>query len=175
MLAASVSWLPKAALKEIAGRSVDWYLMTEDLPDPDNRIALDASGRTIMAWKANNLGAHKRLVKAMTRAMQKALKGVPEKPLGPPEGVISVRINPDTGLRDDGGTSIAEYFFAEYPPAGGRAGCTVASAASAHARTASARPSPCGKRGCTRPCATRAWSSTRRPAPAAGSGCSTTT
>ena len=72
MLAASVSWLPKAALKEIAGRSVDWYLMTEDLPDPDNRIALDASGRTIMAWKPNNLGAHKRLVGAMTRAMQRA-------------------------------------------------------------------------------------------------------
>ena len=72
MLAASVSWLPKAALKEIAGRSVDWYLMTEDLPDPDNRIALDSSGRTIMAWKPNNLGAHKRLVKAMTRAMQRA-------------------------------------------------------------------------------------------------------
>ena len=67
MLAASVSWLPKAALKEIAGRSVDWYLMTEDLPHPDNRISLDSSGRTIMAWKPNNLGAHKRLVKAMTR------------------------------------------------------------------------------------------------------------
>jgi choline dehydrogenase-like flavoprotein len=72
MLAASVSWLPKAALKEVAGRSVDWYLMTEDLPDPDNRIALDASGRTIMAWKPNNLGAHKRLVKAMASAMQRA-------------------------------------------------------------------------------------------------------
>ncbi len=72
MLAASVSWLPKAALKEIAGRSVDWYLMTEDLPDPDNRIAIDSSGRTIMAWKPNNLGAHKRLVKALSRAMQRA-------------------------------------------------------------------------------------------------------
>ena len=72
MLAASVSWLPKAALKEIAGRSVDWYLMTEDLPHPDNRIALDSSGRTIMAWKPTNLGAHKRLVRAMTRAMQRA-------------------------------------------------------------------------------------------------------
>jgi choline dehydrogenase-like flavoprotein len=72
MLSASISWLPKAALKEIAGRSVDWYLMTEDLPHPDNRIALDASGRTIMAWKPNNVGAHKRLARALGRAMQRA-------------------------------------------------------------------------------------------------------
>jgi penicillin-binding protein 1A len=49
--------------------------------------------------------------------MQKALKGVPEKPLPLPEGVISVRVNPDTGLRDDS-SSVSEYFFAEYPPAG---------------------------------------------------------
>jgi penicillin-binding protein 1A len=49
--------------------------------------------------------------------MQKALKGVPEKPLTPPDGVISVRINPDTGLRDDSST-LTDYFFAEYPPAG---------------------------------------------------------
>jgi len=51
--------------------------------------------------------------------MQKALKGVPEKPIQPPEGVISVRVNPDTGLRDDG-SSVSEFFFAEFPPAGGR-------------------------------------------------------
>ena len=49
--------------------------------------------------------------------MQKALKGVPETPLTPPDGVISVRINPDTGLRDDSST-LTDYFFAEYPPAG---------------------------------------------------------
>jgi penicillin-binding protein 1A len=49
--------------------------------------------------------------------MQKALKGVPEKPLTTPDGVITVKVNPDTGLRDDAG-GVAEYFFAEYPPAG---------------------------------------------------------
>ena len=72
MLSASVSWLPTPALKEIAGRSVDWYIMSEDLPHPDNRIMLDSSGRTIMAWKANNVGAHKRLVRNLTRAMMRA-------------------------------------------------------------------------------------------------------
>jgi choline dehydrogenase-like flavoprotein len=72
MLAASVAFMPKRKLTEVAGRSVDWYLMTEDLPDPDNRISLDTSGRIIMRWRANNLGAHKRLVRAMTSAMNRA-------------------------------------------------------------------------------------------------------
>ena len=37
--------------------------------------------------------------------MQRVLKGVPEKPLVVPDGVISVRINADTGLRDESSTS----------------------------------------------------------------------
>jgi penicillin-binding protein 1A len=49
--------------------------------------------------------------------MQKALKGVPEKPLVTPENVISVRINPESGLRDDGST-LSEWFYAEFPPRG---------------------------------------------------------
>jgi penicillin-binding protein 1A len=49
--------------------------------------------------------------------MQKALKGVPEKPLVTPENVISVHINPESGLRDDGST-LSEWFYAEFPPRG---------------------------------------------------------
>jgi len=49
--------------------------------------------------------------------MQRALKGVPEKPLQTPEGVISVRINAETGLRDDS-SSLTEWFYAEFPPRG---------------------------------------------------------
>ena len=49
--------------------------------------------------------------------MQRALKGVPEKPLTTPDGVISVRINADSGLRDES-SNISEYFFAEFPPRG---------------------------------------------------------
>ena len=49
--------------------------------------------------------------------MQKALKGIPEKPLETPDGIISVRINADTGLRDDS-SSLSEWFYAEFPPRG---------------------------------------------------------
>jgi len=49
--------------------------------------------------------------------MAKVLKGVPETPLVPPEGILVAKINPETGLRelDDRG-GISEYFYAEFPP-----------------------------------------------------------
>jgi penicillin-binding protein 1A len=48
--------------------------------------------------------------------MQKALKGQPEvKLLEPPEGLLSLRINADTGLRDDAG-ALSEWFYGEYVP-----------------------------------------------------------
>jgi penicillin-binding protein 1A len=47
--------------------------------------------------------------------MQKALKGVPDVPAEAPEGLVSLRINAESGLRDDAGT-ISEWFFNEYVP-----------------------------------------------------------
>ena len=47
--------------------------------------------------------------------MSKILKRVPEKLRDPPDGVVSVRINPDTGLRDDS-SSVSEWFLNEYTP-----------------------------------------------------------
>ena len=57
MLQGSVPWAPKRVLAELAGRSVDWYLMTEDLPDPENRVSLDSSGRVIVNFRAEQRGA----------------------------------------------------------------------------------------------------------------------
>jgi len=49
--------------------------------------------------------------------MAKVLKGIPEKPLQPPEGVVVARVNPETGLRDsDDRGGLSEYFYAEFPP-----------------------------------------------------------
>ncbi|TMH62567.1 MAG: penicillin-binding protein 1A [Betaproteobacteria bacterium] len=49
--------------------------------------------------------------------MAKVLKGVPERPLQPPEGVIVARISPETGLRDpEERAGIVEYFYSEFPP-----------------------------------------------------------
>ena len=47
--------------------------------------------------------------------MQRALKGVPQDVPAPPAGVVSVPINPDTGLRDDSST-LSDWFMAEFTP-----------------------------------------------------------
>jgi penicillin-binding protein 1A len=47
--------------------------------------------------------------------MQRALKGVPEQVAEPPSGVVSMRINPDTGLRDDS-SRVSDWFLAEFTP-----------------------------------------------------------
>jgi len=63
---------------------------------------------------AKETGAHAALPIWMAY-MQKALKGVPEKPLQTPEGVISVRINAESGLRDDS-SGLSDWFYTEFPP-----------------------------------------------------------
>ncbi|MEP6658024.1 MAG: penicillin-binding transpeptidase domain-containing protein, partial [Betaproteobacteria bacterium] len=47
--------------------------------------------------------------------MGKVLKGTPEATLPMPEGIITARVNAETGLRDDGG-GVSEVFYAEFPP-----------------------------------------------------------
>ena len=47
--------------------------------------------------------------------MQRVLKGVPEQPLLAPDGVVSLRINADTGLRDDS-SNLSDYFYSEFTP-----------------------------------------------------------
>ena len=41
--------------------------------------------------------------------------GVPEQTLEAPTGVVSMRINPDTGLRDDS-SRVSDWFLAEFAP-----------------------------------------------------------
>ncbi len=47
--------------------------------------------------------------------MGKVLKGTPEATLAQPDGVISVRVNASTGLRDDI-AGVPEIFYSEFPP-----------------------------------------------------------
>lgn len=47
--------------------------------------------------------------------MATALKDLPEEQLNPPPGVISMQINPETGLRSKDDAGISEYFYQEFP------------------------------------------------------------
>ncbi|HUG61734.1 MAG TPA: GMC family oxidoreductase [Methylomirabilota bacterium] len=64
ILKANIGVLPEWALKPVSDRAVDWYLITEDLPDPESRISVK-DGRIHLNWARSNLGPHKRLVAAM--------------------------------------------------------------------------------------------------------------
>ena len=45
---------PHWSLDEVAAHAVDFWLTTEDLPDPDNRVTVDGDGNVHIAYKSNN-------------------------------------------------------------------------------------------------------------------------
>jgi len=48
--------------------------------------------------------------------MAKVLKGTPAAEVAMPDGVVGVKVNAETGLRDEAG--LTEFFFSEFPPRG---------------------------------------------------------
>ena len=46
--------MPGRALDDIARHAVDFWLTTEDLPDPENRVSVDREGHITLAYKPNN-------------------------------------------------------------------------------------------------------------------------
>jgi len=46
--------LPTGLLDNLADHSVDFWLTTEDLPDPENRVTVDRSGKVTLSYTPNN-------------------------------------------------------------------------------------------------------------------------
>jgi choline dehydrogenase-like flavoprotein len=72
MLAAAQPFIPKAILSEMSRRSVDWWIMSEDLPDPENRVTLTSGGEIRVRWQPNNMVAHEKLIVAARQMMRDA-------------------------------------------------------------------------------------------------------
>lgn len=72
MLATTQALVPRPILRWSAGRSVDWWVMSEDLPDPENRVTLGSDGRVEIRWAPTNEEAHHRLVGAARGMMRRA-------------------------------------------------------------------------------------------------------
>jgi choline dehydrogenase-like flavoprotein len=72
MLTANQRWAPRPLLAALTKRSVDWWVMSEDLPDPDNRVTVDASGGIVVHWRPTNLRPHLRLTTAATHMLRRA-------------------------------------------------------------------------------------------------------
>jgi choline dehydrogenase-like flavoprotein len=64
-------WIPLWAYESWVSRGVDWLAMSEDLPDPGNRVTLTADGRIRLDYRPNNVEAHGRLVREATRILRR--------------------------------------------------------------------------------------------------------
>ena len=54
----------------MAKHSLDFWLTSEDLPDPNNRVTLDRNGKIVLTYTPNNLEAHERLQAKLKQAMK---------------------------------------------------------------------------------------------------------
>ena len=71
MLRGQAKRVPTPVLAAVAARSTDWWLFTEDLPAPENRVT--SHGMQIqITWKPNNVKAHKELVREAKKMLRRA-------------------------------------------------------------------------------------------------------
>jgi choline dehydrogenase-like flavoprotein len=72
MMRGAAPWAPGWSRALAAQNSVDWWVMSEDLPDPQNRITLDSQDAIVVHWTPNNLKAHARLMQQAKTMLRQA-------------------------------------------------------------------------------------------------------
>jgi choline dehydrogenase-like flavoprotein len=65
---------PGFTLELMANHSLDFWLTSEDLPDPNNRVTLDPKGNIVLSYTPNNVEAHKRLRAKLESLMKQQTK-----------------------------------------------------------------------------------------------------
>ena len=61
---------PGFTLELMAKHSLDFWLTSEDLPDPENRVTIGRNGEIVMAYTPNNLKAHDQLKTHLQKTMK---------------------------------------------------------------------------------------------------------
>jgi choline dehydrogenase-like flavoprotein len=61
---------PGFTLDLMAKHSLDFWLTSEDLPNPENRVALDRKGQIELRYTRHNEEGHKRLIKKLEQLLQ---------------------------------------------------------------------------------------------------------
>jgi choline dehydrogenase-like flavoprotein len=64
--------VPGLTLDYMARHSLDFWMTSEDLPDPNNRVAVEKDGRVRLSYRPNNEEAHRRL-QAKLKSLLKAI------------------------------------------------------------------------------------------------------
>lgn len=65
---------PGFTLDLMARHSLDFWLTSEDLPDPENRVTLDRDGNIVLSYRPNNEEGHKRLIATLKDLMNRQTK-----------------------------------------------------------------------------------------------------
>jgi choline dehydrogenase-like flavoprotein len=65
---------PKWTLDLMASHSLDFWLTSEDLPDPENRVTLDRDSNIVLAYQPNNTEGHTRLMAKLRSLMRQQTK-----------------------------------------------------------------------------------------------------
>lgn len=65
---------PGFALDQMAKHSLDFWLTTEDLPRPENRVTINADGDIVLSYTPNNVEPHKRLQAKLKHLMNNQRK-----------------------------------------------------------------------------------------------------
>jgi choline dehydrogenase-like flavoprotein len=63
---------PEFALDYLAEHSIDFWVQSEDLPNADNRVTLDRSGRIVLDLTPTNVEAHERLIAKLKEIVSQA-------------------------------------------------------------------------------------------------------
>ncbi len=71
ILKANLKAVPEMALKWVSRHAVDWYAMSEDLPNPESRVTLDGTGIRL-DWKRSNWASHLALVAKLRERLRAA-------------------------------------------------------------------------------------------------------
>jgi choline dehydrogenase-like flavoprotein len=63
---------PLPLLDRAASRSVEWLVMSEDLPSVHNRVTVNAEGRIQVSWRRTNYDRHEALLRQAKKTLHKA-------------------------------------------------------------------------------------------------------
>ncbi|MCG0999491.1 FAD-dependent oxidoreductase [Acetobacter persici] len=69
ILKANVPSVPEFILDFISRHSIDFFAMSEDLPNPNSRVRLDGS-KIVLDWRRSNMTAHNLLVRRFKRVLK---------------------------------------------------------------------------------------------------------
>jgi len=92
---------PTKILEEMATHSVDFWLTTEDLPDPDNRVIINNDGSLHLHYTSNNEASHQQLISRLKRMLSQI--GCQENQLIPKSVYLKKKI-PIAGVAHQNGT-----------------------------------------------------------------------